>query len=134
MSEHTDPHTPSAGPGYETTDVHVPIILRFGVVLAIMMALAGVASWVIFRVLFAEAKRADPKLSPLAVIDHREPPQPRLLRDEPSDLATVEAAEREQLESYGWVDRGGGVVRIPIERAMELVAKDAPPARGEKSR
>jgi hypothetical protein len=134
MSQHTDPHTPSTETGYETTDVHVPIILRFGVILTVMMALAGVGSWVIFQVLFAEAKRADPKLSPLAVIDHREPPEPRLLHDEPNDLAAVEAQEREQLESYGWVDRSGGVVRIPIERAMELVAKDAPPGRGEKPR
>ena len=30
-------------------------------------------------------------------------------------------SQREQLETYGWVDKEGGVVRIPIERAMDLV-------------
>lgn len=29
---------------------------------------------------------------------------------------------REQLEGWGWVDEPGGIVRIPIERAMELIS------------
>ena len=29
-----------------------------------------------------------------------------------------------RLSSYGWVDRSRGVVHIPIDRAMELVAKE----------
>lgn len=36
------------------------------------------------------------------------------------DLA---AARREQLESYGWVDRDKGLIRIPVERAMQLVVE-----------
>jgi hypothetical protein len=30
------------------------------------------------------------------------------------------ALEQTQLRSYGWVDRGAGLVRIPIDRAMQL--------------
>jgi hypothetical protein len=33
------------------------------------------------------------------------------------------AVRLERLGSYGWVDRGAGVAHIPIEQAMELVAK-----------
>jgi hypothetical protein len=33
---------------------------------------------------------------------------------------SLERAQRAKLESYGWVDRGKGVVHIPIERAIEL--------------
>jgi hypothetical protein len=36
-------------------------------------------------------------------------------------------ARRKQLGSYGWVDRKAGVVRIPIERAMELSAHGVRP-------
>ncbi len=32
------------------------------------------------------------------------------------------AARLERLGSYGWVDRRAGVVHVPIERAMQLVA------------
>ena len=34
------------------------------------------------------------------------------------------ARARENLASYGWVDRERGVVRIPIDRAMELRARE----------
>jgi hypothetical protein len=37
-------------------------------------------------------------------------------------------ARKKQLGSYGWVDRKAGVVRIPIERAMELSAEGVRPS------
>ena len=30
----------------------------------------------------------------------------------------------QQISSYGWVDKNAGVVQLPIERAMELTARD----------
>lgn len=33
---------------------------------------------------------------------------------------TQRTRARQRLESYGWVDREAGLVRIPVERAMEL--------------
>ncbi len=33
-------------------------------------------------------------------------------------------AKRAVLESYGWVDRERGIVRIPVERAMDLAAEE----------
>jgi hypothetical protein len=33
-----------------------------------------------------------------------------------------QAAERERLSTYGWMDRSAGVVHVPIERAMDLIA------------
>lgn len=32
--------------------------------------------------------------------------------------------QREKLSQYGWVDRETGTVRIPVERAMDLVVND----------
>lgn len=37
------------------------------------------------------------------------------------DVKLVRAQQLELLNSYGWVDREQGVVRIPIDRAMELL-------------
>ena len=34
-------------------------------------------------------------------------------------------AEEHALKSYQWVDKEKGVVRLPIDRAMELVVRDA---------
>jgi hypothetical protein len=50
-------------------------------------------------------------------------PQPRLEEDERGELNAVRLGEEETLNSYGWVDEKAGVVRIPITRAMELVAQ-----------
>jgi hypothetical protein len=45
----------------------------------------------------------------------------RLLESE-QPQQRLQARENARLRSYGWVDRDGGVVHIPIEKAMELVA------------
>ncbi|MDB4942144.1 MAG: hypothetical protein JWP97_1678 [Labilithrix sp.] len=37
---------------------------------------------------------------------------------------TLRDEQRRALEGYGWVDRDAGVARIPIERAMDLLAAD----------
>ena len=50
-------------------------------------------------------------------------PQPRLQVDPQNDLMQTQARDRELLNSYGWVDRSTGTVRIPIERAMDLIAE-----------
>lgn len=39
-------------------------------------------------------------------------------------LQRLDAQQLEQLNSYGWVNEAEGTVRIPIERAMELVAAE----------
>ncbi len=36
------------------------------------------------------------------------------------NLEELTAANQEELESYGWVDREKGIVRLPIEQAMDL--------------
>lgn len=52
------------------------------------------------------------------------PAMPRLQVSPPLDLQQFRAREEEQLHTYGWVDRRAGVVRMPIERAMELVLQE----------
>ena len=47
------------------------------------------------------------------------PPAPDLQTDEPQDLRAFRAAEEQRLNSYGWIDRGKGVVHVPIRQAMK---------------
>lgn len=39
-------------------------------------------------------------------------------------LTDVRAKEQAAATSYGWVDQSKGVVRLPIDRAVELTARD----------
>ncbi len=48
-------------------------------------------------------------------------PTPRLQIDDGNqDVADLHAREDLLLENYSWVDQSKGMVRIPIERAMEI--------------
>jgi hypothetical protein len=49
------------------------------------------------------------------------PPAPTLQINAPADLQAFRDSEKRQLETYGWVNRPAGVVRIPVERAMDLI-------------
>ena len=49
-------------------------------------------------------------------------PAPQLQTDPSSDLAKLEAAQRAELERAGWSDQSRGLRRIPIERAMAIIA------------
>ena len=40
-----------------------------------------------------------------------------------ADLRAYREGKESMLEGYRWLDRGAGVVQIPIERAMQLVAE-----------
>ena len=42
-------------------------------------------------------------------------------------MTQLTAANEELLDSYGWIDRGQGVARIPVARAMELLAESGSP-------
>jgi len=50
-------------------------------------------------------------------------PQPRLEKNERTEINDFRLKEEQTLNSYGWVDQKAGVVRIPIERAMQLITE-----------
>lgn len=54
-------------------------------------------------------------------------PKPRLERNERIEINEFLLQEEQTLDSYGWVDQKAGVVRIPIERAMQLIAQQGLP-------
>lgn len=56
-------------------------------------------------------------------------PEPALQPDPKVDLQTYKSQAEHDLGSYGWVDRSQGVAKIPIERAMALLAARGVPVR-----
>jgi hypothetical protein len=56
-------------------------------------------------------------------------PQPRLETNETIEIDKFRLQEEQTLNSYGWVDQEAGVVRIPIDHAMELLAQRGLPTR-----
>ena len=55
------------------------------------------------------------------------PPDPHVDPNQAHELTQLTEANEELLSSYGWIDRRQGVVRIPVDRAIELLAKSGSP-------
>jgi hypothetical protein len=56
---------------------------------------------------------------------------PRLQLTPAEDLGKFRANEESELNTYGWVNRTSGVVRIPVARALELTLERGLPMRSE---
>jgi hypothetical protein len=127
-----DTRTPGADPavGHETRDADIRSLLIFaaalaGIVLMVMFGMARVFHY------FGATQSLGPPASPFAEA-RTLPPQPRLQVEPRIDLAHLRANEEAKLHSYGWVDPNSGVVRIPIERAMDIIAEKGLPVREER--
>lgn len=115
-------HDPKRGPGYETRDIRVRPLLYAGVGLVLLAVAAQLGMLVLFNVFEAREKLLGASARPLASELRREtPPEPRLQTSPLSDLQALRAWEDRVLTTYAWVDRAAGVVRIPVERAKDLV-------------
>ena len=114
---------------HEHSDVSIQSVLAFGAGMVVIVIVAAVLMYIMYRVLEGQAERRDPQMSPVALPADQEPPAPRLLKDEPGNLRKFRAEEMKKLESYGWVDERGGVVRLPIEEAKKLIFQRGLPVR-----
>jgi hypothetical protein len=131
MPKNTDTHPTHApvqtGPGYETRDVNTRGILYFIVVLFLLLVVSLVSMRWLFGY-FSETQPLGPAASPFTNA-RTLPPAPRLQVQPVGDLDVVRAAQEETLHSYGWVDRANGIVRIPIDRAIDLLVEHPLPSR-----
>ena len=120
MEENKDPRV-----GHETTDVNIWAIGRFGAGLAVLCILTLVLLFGLFRYFQATENTA--------AVTTKDPPsmfpEPQLQRTPQTDLKEIRDAEDQLLETYGWVNKEKGVVRIPIERAIDMLAQRGLPAR-----
>jgi hypothetical protein len=104
---------------YETRDVAMKPIIWLALAVLLLAGSSQVGLWLLLRHYRSTATQQDPQLSPLTNIEQI-PPRPRLQSAPMLDYAEFIAAQNQQLDSYGWVDKEKGVVRIPVARAMEL--------------
>ncbi|HKA33097.1 MAG TPA: hypothetical protein VKH64_07785 [Candidatus Binatia bacterium] len=124
--------TAQEGTGYERRDLSARSIALFGLALAIAILLSA-AVVTLFQLYAGNryARRQAPR-PPLAVT--REATEPRLQVNAPSELRTMREAEERTLGGYGWVDPQTETVRIPVERAMEILSQKGLPAREDKGK
>jgi hypothetical protein len=107
---------------HEERDVEVGVLAKIAVFGVVVIALVLVAMYGLFRFVRNQETSLDGVVSPYAAV-----PTPfigpKLQVSPPQDLREILANERAVLDSYGWIDRDQGVVRIPIDRAMDLLSE-----------
>ena len=114
---------------HEESDVNVRAILAFGLALLVAGAIVHLLLALLFGYFTREAARV-PRVYPLAAQhEEQQPPQPRLQSHPREDMNQLRRREDAILGSYGWVDKTGGVARIPIDEAMKLTVQRGLPTR-----
>jgi hypothetical protein len=109
---------------HETTDVSLTGITRIAILsFACIFAVLGLVYvfWGAFVRYSADTRPMEPMAGRKAGED-RLPIAPLVITDEPGALRQLRTKERDVLDHYGWVDKNQGVVRIPIDRAIDLLA------------
>jgi hypothetical protein len=127
-----DPHGQAGGAaappahahGHEPDVVQGRPILLGTVVLILLLVLGYLIPTALEHALMDREARLSAPANPLAERQGaRLPPAPRLQVNPARDIIEHRRAEDRVLSSYGWVDAQKGIARIPIARAMALVAK-----------
>jgi hypothetical protein len=110
---------------YEHTDVEPAIATKFAAWLAVAMLLSAGIVYGTFWFFEGQAVAVNQASQqfPLAVGQLNEPSGPRLQTQPFKDVYRLRQAEDERLTTYGWIDQGSGVVRIPVDEALRLVAE-----------
>jgi hypothetical protein len=97
------------------------VILIVGVLVG-MWIITGVV-YFYFAYLAHERKISSPPPLPIEAHGNPMPPEPRLQALPRQDLKAMRTREDWTLTHYTWVDKQKGVVQIPIDRAIQIVAQ-----------
>ena len=135
MTEPTQNQEPLENPQtkFEQSDAQIGRAVVWGGAVLILIIVAMVVVFVLLGGFTSYRAATEP--TPLPLIETRPTPPPPRLQPNPIDQLTAEeellnfqAEEEYILNSFGWVNENAGIVRIPIDRAMQILAEDAAPA------
>lgn len=135
------PDGPFGHGDYEHQDLGPKSIVYFLLALLAITALCMVGLKGVYAFLEYRVRESQPAVNPLVTSVPKDTlhipagypqtafPSPRLEEDERGQLISIRQEQDDTLYSYGWVDEKAGTVRIPIDRAMDLLVQRGLPVR-----
>ena len=108
-------------PGHESADAHAGPVAGVGIAIAVLVGSSIIAMIILFKVLDYYQPFFDADPHPLTA-SRQGNSDPQVQIDPPRQKRELRAIEDALLNSYAWVDEERGIARIPINRAMEIVA------------
>jgi len=121
--EHTVHHTPN-GAGHEQSEVSVRLIVVSLAFLAVTTFLVFLLVIGIFRYFYASYSTEEATKRSQPVV----PPEPRIEVAPYEQLQQLRAKEDHVLNTYAYVDKSSGVVRVPINQAIDMLATKGLPS------
>lgn len=109
---------------YELSDASPKALLLFSVGLAATVVVTLAILWYQYGSVMGVTPTA--RGSDASAWSHANRSLPAIA-DERSEL---EATQTKRLQGYEWIDRETGIVRIPVERAMEIIEQEGLPRWG----
>jgi hypothetical protein len=110
---------------HEVADARFKPVLYTGLGLLGIMALGFLLSWGMYEFFWMRTSNPGTKAETLTRQDFSAaPPGPNLQPDPHAVLQALRRSEDSLLTGYGWVDEEKGIVRVPIERAMQLLLQE----------
>ena len=133
-AERNDKSAASRELGHEPADESLFWVLTFAVALILLSLIIGVVLWWMLQRLLAREPAVKPPASVLAATQRGQlPPEPRLEGlDSYGGPSQPAEAGRSAEQGYAWVDQKAGIVRIPVEEAMAILADKLPSRRPEE--
>jgi hypothetical protein len=117
--------------GHETRDIDIRFIGLFSLSMVVLLAGSLALMGWLFGI-FAGKPVGRGRSAPIAET-RPYPPAPRLQASPTRDMQEMRRVENAILQSYGWIDQTAGIVRIPIDQAVELLATRGLPSWNEVS-
>jgi hypothetical protein len=115
---------------HEASDINVRGDFTFTAGLFATAVVVFLLIWALFAFFDRREAQAVPDF-PLGAGRERVPPQPRLQVSPRADFQDLRVTQQTELESYQWIDRDAGRVRIPIDHAIRLTLERGLPVRPE---
>src|SRR5579871_4499374 len=128
--DHSIEHSPNGSSGHEQRDTGVGLIAASAGGLAIVVLAVFLLMWGTFNLLKNDQAKNDVSQYPMGRTTQI-PPEPRLQEHPWEELQQLHAREQKVLSGYGWQDQKNGVLHIPIDRAIDLVAQKGLPYQQE---
>ena len=103
-------------------EIDVRGILWTGVFLTVLAVVVSLLIWWLLRGFSSFDEKRDVRLTPIEEASpQQQPPEPRLQVNPNEDMRLMREDEDDKLGHAGWVNRQQGIVRLPVDVAMEEV-------------
>jgi hypothetical protein len=116
------PVSEAGGKGYETRDANPNMLFTVGGGLIVLILVFMFLVLGLLKMFEGYRPTTDEPPPPATAEKNVVPPEPRLQISPEIDYAKFFKQQDSLLRSYGWVDQGAGIARIPIDTAIAIVA------------